>query len=170
MRALLLAFLLALPGLAFAQAAEVAKPDAAVEERLKRLAEELRCLVCQNQTIADSNAPLALDLRNQIRQQVAAGRDDDQIRTYMVERYGDFVLYRPPFKATTAVLWLGPMLLIAMGAVIFLLVVRKRRGIPAPGPDQAPALSEMQRAQLEALLEDSPVQPPAGKPKKRAKR
>jgi cytochrome c-type biogenesis protein CcmH len=166
MRALLLAFLLALPGVACAQAAEVAKPDAAVEERLKRLAEELRCLVCQNQTIADSNAPLALDLRNQIRQQVAAGRNDDQIRAYMVERYGDFVLYRPPFKATTAVLWLGPMLLIALGAVIFLGVVRKRREAPTP----AEALSGTQRAQLQALLEDSPVEPPTGKPAQRPKR
>jgi cytochrome c-type biogenesis protein CcmH len=165
MRALLLAFLLALPGLALAQAAEVAKPDAAVEERLKHLAEELRCLVCQNQTIADSNAPLALDLRNQIRQQIAAGRNDDQIRAYMVERYGDFVLYRPPFKATTAVLWLGPMLLIMVGAVIFLLVVRKRRVAPAPSQ----ALSETQRAKIEALLEDSPVPPPAAKPARRGK-
>ena len=151
MRALLLVIALALPGLVFAQAAEVAKPDAAVEERLKLLAEELRCLVCQNQTIADSNAPLALDLRNQIRQQIAAGRNDEQIRAYMVERYGDFVLYRPPFKATTAVLWLGPMLLIAIGAAVFVLVVRKRRVAPAPAEN----LDEKRRAQIEALLEDN---------------
>jgi cytochrome c-type biogenesis protein CcmH len=168
MRALILAFALALPGLAFAQAAEVAKPDAAVEERLKRLAEELRCLVCQNQTIADSNAPLALDLRNQIRQQIAAGRDDDQIRTYMVERYGDFVLYRPPFKGTTAILWLGPLLLIVIGAAVFVLVIRKRRGVG----ESAPPLDPTQRAQLEALLEDAPVPPPSSKPQgsKRPKR
>ena len=146
----LLAALLLVSANAFGQASELARPDAATEARLKALAEELRCLVCQNQTIADSNAPLALDLRNQIRQQIAAGRDDDQIRAYMVERYGDFVLYRPPFKATTAVLWLGPMLLIAIGAVIFMVVVRKRRGAPAQ------SLSEAQRTQLEALLEDSP--------------
>jgi len=167
MRALIFALALCVPGLAFGQAAEIAKPDAAVEARLKGLAEELRCLVCQNQTIADSNAPLALDLRNQIRQQIAAGRDDAQIRAYMVERYGDFVLYRPPFKATTAVLWLGPMLLIVIGAVVFLLVVRKRRGVSAPG---AVAISDAQRAQLEALLEDAPLPPPEAKPPKRAKR
>ena len=149
MRALLLAFLLALPGLAFAQAAEVAKPDAAVEARLKGLAEELRCLVCQNQTIADSNAPLALDLRNQIRQQIAAGRDDDQIRAYMVERYGDFVLYRPPFKAATAVLWLGPLLLLVFGAVSYALIVRRRKA-----QADAPAPTAKRRAEIEKLLQD----------------
>ena len=152
MRALLLVIALALPGFAFAQAAEVARPDATVEARLKHLAEELRCLVCQNQTIADSNAPLALDLRNQIRQQIAAGRSDEQIRAYMVERYGEFVLYRPPFTATTALLWLGPALLIVIGAVVFVRVIRKRRVAPV----QADKLDKKQRAQIEALLEDSP--------------
>jgi cytochrome c-type biogenesis protein CcmH len=152
MRALLLVIALALPGFAFGQAAEVARPDATVEARLKHLAEELRCLVCQNQTIADSNAPLALDLRNQIRQQIAAGRSDEQIRAYMVERYGEFVLYRPPFTATTALLWLGPALLIVIGAVVFVRVIRKRRVAPVP----ADKLDKKQRAQIEALLEDSP--------------
>ena len=75
------------------------------------LAEELRCLVCQNQTIADSNAELALDLRRQIREQIAAGKTDDEIVDYMVARYGDFVLYQPPVKATTLLLWAGPALL-----------------------------------------------------------
>jgi cytochrome c-type biogenesis protein CcmH len=152
---------------AFGQAEEVAHPDPVVEQRLKDLAEELRCLVCQNQTIADSNAPLALDLRNQIRQQIAAGRDDAQIRAYMVERYGDFVLYRPPFKATTALLWLGPLLLIGMGATVFLFVVRKRKA----APEASAPLDETQRAQLEALLEDKPVPAPGEvKPSKRGKR
>jgi len=145
---------LAFPAVAWAQAAEVAKPDPLVEERLKGLAEELRCLVCQNQTIADSNAPLALDLRNQIRAQVAAGRSDDQIRAYMVERYGDFVLYRPPFKATTAVLWLGPLLLIVVGAGAFFTIVRKRRG--AAGEP----LTETRRAEIQALLEDAMLPQP----------
>ena len=144
----------AFPALAWAQAAEAAKPDPLVEERLKGLAEELRCLVCQNQTIADSNAPLALDLRNQIRTQVAAGRSDDQIRAYMVERYGDFVLYRPPFKATTAVLWLGPVLLIVIGAAAFFLIVRRRLGKPSE------PLTEKHRSEIQALLEDAP--PPTG--------
>jgi cytochrome c-type biogenesis protein CcmH len=147
-RAILAALLVAFSGYAFAQAAEIANADPAVEARLKGLAEELRCLVCQNQTIADSNASLAVDLRNQIRTQIAAGRSDDQIRAYMVERYGDFVLYRPPFKATTAVLWLAPFLLIAAGAAIFILVVRRRRAEAPP-----PATPLKRRKEIEALLE-----------------
>jgi cytochrome c-type biogenesis protein CcmH len=134
---------------AWGQASEIAHPDAAVEERLKTLGEELRCLVCQNQTIADSNAPLALDLRNQIRGQVAQGRSDDQIRAYMVERYGDFVLYKPPFKATTAALWLGPVLLLMAGVVVFAFVVARRRATQAaPGPKPE------RRVEIEALLEE----------------
>jgi cytochrome c-type biogenesis protein CcmH len=131
------------------QASEIARPDPATEQRLKDLAEELRCLVCQNQTIADSNAPLALDLRNQIRTQIAQGRNDDQIRSYMVERYGDFVLYKPPFKATTALLWLAPAMLLAIGAIVFWTVV-KRRGTSAPAPEREPR----RRAEIEALLEE----------------
>jgi cytochrome c-type biogenesis protein CcmH len=148
MRAILAAVLFAFAACAFGQSAELAKPDPVVEERLKRLADELRCLVCQNQTIADSSAPLALDLRNQIRAQIALGRSDDQIRDYMVQRYGDFVLYRPPFKATTAVLWLGPLLLIALGAGIFVGVVRRRRAEVEPAK-----MNPKRRAEIEKLLE-----------------
>ena len=119
------------------------------EARVKALAEELRCLVCQNQTIADSNAPLALDLRNQIRGQIAEGRSDDQIRGYMVDRYGDFVLYRPPFKATTALLWLGPPLLILAGGFVFWRVVRRKR---AQAASAAPVPRERRR-EIEQLLE-----------------
>ena len=133
---------------ACAQAEEVAKPDPVVEARLKALGEELRCLVCQNQTIADSNAPLALDLRNQIRTQIAQGRSDTQIRDYMVERYGDFVLYRPPFKATTALLWIGPFALVLLGAGIFLVLVRRRRAAQLP-PEE---VTRDRRAELEKLL------------------
>jgi cytochrome c-type biogenesis protein CcmH len=149
MRAVLAALLLALAGAAFGQASEIANPDPVVERRLKALAEELRCLVCQNQTIADSNAPLAVDLRNQIRAQIGQGRSDDQIRGYMVERYGDFVLYKPPFHANTAVLWLGPPLLIATGLAVFVLVVRRRK--PAAPPAELPA---KRRKEIEALLQD----------------
>ena len=132
---------------AFGQAAEVAHPDARVEERLRVLAEELRCLVCQNQTIADSTAPLALDLRNQIRQQVAAGRTDDQIRDYMVQRYGDFVLYKPPLKATTVLLWIGPFLLLAAGVAVFVRVTRR-------APAAQPAAHGADEARIAAMLED----------------
>ena len=145
-RAIAAAILALAPVLAWSQAEEVAKPDAATERRLKDLAEELRCLVCQNQTIADSNAPLALDLRNQIRTQIAQGRSDDQIRSYMVERYGDFVLYRPPLKASTVLLWTGPFVLLLLG--LFLLV-RKVRSTNR----QDPPLSEAQRVRAAALIE-----------------
>jgi cytochrome c-type biogenesis protein CcmH len=140
---------------AFAQAEEVVKPDPVVEARMKALAEELRCLVCQNQTIADSHAPLALDLRNQIRTQIAQGRSDSQIRDYMVERYGDFVLYRPPFKATTALLWVGPFALVGIGAGIFLLMVR-RRGAAGESREEVGA---KRRAELEKLLADRGGEP-----------
>ncbi len=125
----------------------LAADDAALEQRTKNLAHELRCLVCQNQTIADSNAPLAQDLRGQIREQLAAGRSDDEVIDYMVARYGDFVLYRPPFKATTLALWIGPFALLALGAFIFWRRVARRR------PQQAPPLSEAERAQAAKLLE-----------------
>ena len=147
MRIAAAALLLAFAGLAFGQASEVARPDPATEQRLKALAEELRCLVCQNQTIADSNAPLAVDLRNQIRGQIAQGRSDSQIRDYMVERYGEFVLYKPPFQATTALLWLGPPLLVVAGIAAFVIVVRRRRAPEAPA-----GVSPRRRKELEDLL------------------
>jgi cytochrome c-type biogenesis protein CcmH len=133
---------------ASAQSSELANADAKTEARLKVLAEELRCLVCQNQTIADSNAPLAVDLRNQIRTQIGQGRSDDQIRDYMVQRYGDFVLYRPPFKATTALLWVGPFALVLLGAGIWLALVRRRR------PQAQAGVQPARRRELEKLLGD----------------
>jgi cytochrome c-type biogenesis protein CcmH len=93
--------------------------DVAGETRLAEIANELRCMVCQNQSIGDSHAPLAVDLRNQIREQILSGKTDREIREFMVERYGDFVLYRPPFKASTALLWVGPFLLLLIGGWIW---------------------------------------------------
>ena len=90
---------------------------ATLDARTMALAEELRCLVCQNQSLADSHAPLALDLRQQIHQQLAQGRSEQQVVDFMVQRYGDFVLYEPPLNASTALLWFGPMLLLAAGVV-----------------------------------------------------
>ena len=148
MRIVLAAVALA-AGLAFGQGSEVKNADAATEQRLKHLAEELRCLVCQNQTIADSNASLAVDLRSQIRSQISAGRSDGEIRDYMVQRYGDFVLYRPPFKASTAVLWLGPVILLVVGALVFGVLLRRRRALPA-----AEQPSAKRRAEIEKLLDD----------------
>jgi len=109
--------------------AEEAKPladDPAVEARVQKLGEELRCLVCQNQNIADSHADLAMDLKKQLREQIAAGRSDGEIKDFMVERYGDFVLYRPPLKATTVLLWAGPFALLLIVIVLLLRRLRSR--------------------------------------------
>jgi cytochrome c-type biogenesis protein CcmH len=106
--------------------------------RYQQLTQELRCLVCQNQNIADSNAPLAADLRAQVYAQIRAGRSDEEIKTYAAERYGDFVLYRPPFKAATVLLWLGPLLLVALALAVAALHLRRSRAAaaaPAPAPD-----------------------------------
>ncbi len=123
--------------------------DAALEKRVLLIAEELRCLVCQNQTIADSDADLAVDLRRQIREQLAAGHSDARIMEFMVQRYGDFVRYRPPVKLSTAMLWFGPFLLLMAGAVVIFKVAQQRRRMITVKLTKA----EEQRAQ--ALLEGS---------------
>jgi cytochrome c-type biogenesis protein CcmH len=105
--------------------------DPVLEARMMRIAAELRCLVCQNQTIADSHAGLAIDLRNQVREMLARGQNDKQIIDYMTARYGDFVLYRPPLKTTTALLWFGPAALL-FGGLITLFFVLRRRSRMAP--------------------------------------
>ena len=122
---------------ALASEAPSASANPALEARMMVLAAELRCLVCQNQTIADSHAGLALDLRQQIREMLAKGMTEDQIRSYMTERYGDFVLYNPPFKASTVVLWVGPAVLMvgALGALVLVLRRRQRLGDDAFDPD-----------------------------------
>ena len=96
-------------------AAGVYAQNPELEKRVNALADELRCLVCQNQTLADSNAPLAVDLRNQIREQLAKGASERDVVDFMVARYGDFVLYRPPFKASTVALWAGPFVILILG-------------------------------------------------------
>lgn len=105
--------------------------DAATEARVQAIAAELRCLVCQNQTIADSNAELAVDLRRLIREQLAAGRSDREVLDFMAARYGDFVLYRPPLKPTTALLWGGPALMVALGGAALWFTLRRRQRLPA---------------------------------------
>ena len=99
----------------------------ALEEKTRELAGELRCLVCQNQTLADSNAELAVDMRNRIREELARGRSREEVVDLMVQRYGDFVLYRPPLKARTVLLWAGPFLLLAAGVAILAWQLRRRR-------------------------------------------
>jgi len=124
--------------------------------RAAELAAQLRCLVCQNQSIAESNAELAVDLRKQIDTQIRAGRSDHEIRDFMVARYGDFVLYRPPFKLTTILLWIGPALLAALALLAFARTVRARRA-SAAGAALTEALSDAERSEAARLLaQDSP--------------
>jgi cytochrome c-type biogenesis protein CcmH len=143
----ILVLLLSLAQPARAGEAQPAAADPALEERVTALASELRCLVCQNQTLADSNAPLAVDLRNQIRERMRQGASERDIVGFMVERYGDFVLYRPPFKATTLLLWVGPIALMIGGlAVLFFRLARRRR------EDVVRELSGEEHARAAALL------------------
>ena len=105
--------------------------DAATEARLRELSQELRCLVCQNQNIADSNADLAVDLRREVRDQILKGRSDGEIRSYLVARYGDFVLYNPPVQANTALLWFGPLVLLVVGVAVWWVLSRRRAAMIA---------------------------------------
>jgi cytochrome c-type biogenesis protein CcmH len=109
-----------------AQEARPVADDPALEKKVITLSNELRCLVCQNQTIADSNAELAVDLRNQVRKQLTEGKSDREILDYMVERYGEFVLYRPPFNYKTILLWAGPFLLLLIAMFILIQQIRTR--------------------------------------------
>ncbi|MEB0140062.1 MULTISPECIES: cytochrome c-type biogenesis protein [unclassified Undibacterium] len=116
-------------------------------ERMQHLAAELRCLVCQNQTIADSNSGLAIDLRHQISSQIEAGKSDVAIKQYMVERYGEFVLYQPSFNATNAMLWLGPFLMLLLGIILTWRIIKKNAARAAlPGLPADPAAPSASRA------------------------
>jgi len=147
MRKLLAALLLALAFQAQAREAVPAADDPVLEKRAMKLSSELRCLVCQNQSLAESHAGLALDLKEQVRSQIRAGRSDAEIRNYMVERYGDFVLYSPPWKSTTVLLWAGPFVLLAAGASILVAYVRRRRARVVDAD-----LTDDQRSRARALL------------------
>jgi cytochrome c-type biogenesis protein CcmH len=125
MKRLLLAVLL-IPCLVAAEEAKPLAENQQAEARLKALALELRCLVCQNQTLADSSAPLAEDLRREVREMIAKNMTDQEIIDFLVARYGDFVLYRPPLKATTTLLWLGPFLLLVVGGITLAVALRRR--------------------------------------------
>jgi cytochrome c-type biogenesis protein CcmH len=147
MRTVFAVLLLALAITAGAREAAPLAEDPVLEQRAMRLAEELRCLVCQNQSLAESNADLALDLKDQVREQIKAGRTDAEIRDYMVARYGDFVLYRPPVKAATLLLWAGPFVLL-IGAVLGLGLYVRRRG----GRVVETELSTEQHERAQAML------------------
>lgn len=136
MRALLMAALLAA---SLAAAADEAKPladDPVIEQRMINLASDLRCLVCQNESLAGSHAELAEDLRKEIRAQMKAGKSDKEVIEYLTTRYGDFVLYRPPFKPVTYLLWLGPLLFLAIGLGVWYSTLKKRRATPDQPVDE----------------------------------
>jgi cytochrome c-type biogenesis protein CcmH len=118
-------------GVALAATARPAAADPVLDVRAKAIAVELRCLVCQNQTLADSDADLAVDLRAQIHRMLAQGQTDEQVRQFMIDRYGDFILYRPPVNASTAFLWFGPGILAVLGLGWLGWVLRQRSRMQA---------------------------------------
>lgn len=148
LQALLLALALSCTA-AWAKEAVPASDDPALEARVLEIADVLRCLVCQNETIAASPADLAVDLRKQIRVQLQAGKSRDEILDFMVARYGDFVLYKPPLKPTTVMLWVGPFLLLALGVTVLVRNIRARRAAA-----QSQGLTPAQQARARALLSD----------------
>lgn len=145
---LLLSLLLLLVAGAAAKEAAPMAEDPELEARVNAISAELRCLVCQNQTIADSHAELAQDLKNQVREMVRSGKTRDDVVDYMVERYGDFVRYRPPMKPTTYLLWLGPFILLVLGVTILVVNLKRRKALVSEAP-----LSEDESNRLKSLLE-----------------
>ena len=125
----------------------------AEKERLHSLGLELRCLVCQNQSIADSNSGLAIDLRKQIEGQIREGKSDAAIKQYMVERYGDFVLYKPPFSLNNAALWIGPFILLLIGVVLAMRSIKRRRLASPDAKPAAPATDSSSTARLKEIEE-----------------
>lgn len=153
LKLLLLLGLMALAPLTMAKEATSMAADPEMEKTVNAISAELRCLVCQNQTIADSHAGLAVDLKNQVREMVKKGQSQDEIVEYMVTRYGDFVLYRPPVKPTTMLLWAGPFLLLLIGLAVLVINLRKRTTLLKDGD-----LSSEENQRLKVLLEPESVQ------------
>ncbi|NQV22128.1 MAG: cytochrome c-type biogenesis protein CcmH [Rhodospirillales bacterium] len=153
-RAVLVAALLALtvPNPGFGIGVDPPLDDPALEARAQELFRDLRCLVCQNQSISDSNADLARDLRVIVRERITAGDTDAQARAYVVDRYGDWVLLKPPFKSTTLLLWLGPLVLVGVAGVVGAGVYRGRKG---PGVETVAPLDAEEQQRLRSLLDDT---------------
>ncbi|HET7061140.1 MAG TPA: cytochrome c-type biogenesis protein [Nitrosospira sp.] len=145
---LLLALMLLLPVSWAKEAAPVAE-DPELERRMVTLSEELRCLVCQNETIAASRADFANDVRREIREQMKADKSDKEIVDFLVARYGDFVLYRPPVKSSTFFLWFGPFIFLVIGAIVLFVYLKRRRK-----QIEEPMLTEQQLKQAESLLKE----------------
>lgn len=155
-----LLLLLMLAPLVVAKEATPMAMDPEMEKRVNEISSELRCLVCQNQTIADSHAELAVDLKNQVRDMVKAGQTQDDIVDYMVQRYGDFVRYRPPVKASTVLLWAGPFLLLLIGLTVLVINLRKRTALVKDDGDLSSEESERLKTILnsESASQDSSEQ------------
>ncbi|MGL5114348.1 MAG: cytochrome c-type biogenesis protein [Beijerinckiaceae bacterium] len=149
-RRTLLALALTLPVAATAVQPDEQLKDPALEARARKLSAELRCLVCQNESIDDSNAPLARDLRLLVRERITAGDADGDIRAFLVKRYGEFVLLRPPLSWRTALLWIGPFAALGVAAVLLL------RRVETPPVPAAPPLSDQEKADLERRLQNRP--------------
>ncbi|BDT77692.1 cytochrome c biogenesis protein [Polynucleobacter yangtzensis] len=148
MKQIFLATLIALSlGSVFARDAAPLADDPVIEQRLISISEEMRCLVCQNESLAGSRSDLANDLRREIRILISEGKSDDQIRSFMVERYGDFVLYRPPVKPVTWLLWIGPFVILGIG-IAGLLVYLRRRNSSVPNV----VLTDADNQKIDALL------------------
>ncbi|WP_299205128.1 cytochrome c-type biogenesis protein [uncultured Amphritea sp.] len=150
MRHLLLVMLLSLSSIATAAIDTYQFKDDATRERFKSLSSELRCPKCQNQNIADSNSPIAKDLRDELYQMLESGADDDQVVDFMVTRYGEFVLYRPRMTEQTYLLWYGPAALLLIGVVVVLLVSGKRKKAEPGKPNSS--LSDAEKERLDQLL------------------
>ena len=150
MKRLLASLAVLLMSLAPALAQEMSLADPKLEQRARDLSREIRCVVCQSQSVAESDADIAKDVRAIIREQIAAGKSDQDIRDYLVARYGDFVLFDPPFKATTYVLWIGPFAILALGAIGVTIYFRRR----AQEPARVSELSAEEQSRVERLLNE----------------
>ena len=147
----LLLVIFLLPSSGWAQQARPVAEDPEVEKRLLTLTEDLRCLVCQNETIAESRADFSNDMRREIREQIQANKTDSEIIEFLVERYGDFVLYDPPFKPATFLLWFGPLILFLLGLGTLFVYLRQRRTLV----EEEKPISEVERKQAETLLNEN---------------
>ena len=155
------------PQISFAigKEAPLVAEDPIIEARMLRLSEDLRCLVCQNESIAESRADFSNDLRREIREQIEANKTDEEILEFMVERYGDFVLYDPPLKATTFFLWFGPLILLVIGSIALMFLLKRRR----VQVEEVPELSELERIQAEALMDQEVASDVENKPETKTK-
>jgi cytochrome c-type biogenesis protein CcmH len=154
--AILVLLCLAFPGVGGAVQPDEILSDPKLEQRARALSRELRCMVCQNQSIDDSDAPLARDLRLLVRERLTAGDSDRQVIGFLVDRYGEFVLLRPRFGLSTALLWIAPAAVLAIGGIVLVATLRRRRSDPVAEPELVP-LSEAEAARLAELLRDPAV-------------